>query len=73
MGNRTLTERECEGESSPGHSSTLRIERSAKGAPGAFFVIENRFNGMLMSESCVIVNDAREFLAPVIAWLEENE
>lgn len=73
MGNRTLAERECEGDSAPGHTSVLRVERSAKGAPGAFFVIENRFNGMPMSESCVILNDAREFLAPVIAWLEEGK
>lgn len=52
-----------------GWHSVLRIERSAAGQPGLFFVIEDWDGGFKAGESCVVVEDGNAFLAPVLEWL----
>lgn len=47
-----------------GPNYTLRIDRSAAGAPGLLFTIE--VGGI---ESTVIVKDGRKLLEPVTEWL----
>ena len=51
---------------------TVRIERSAAGQPGLFFITKfESVDGSLPEvEQCVVVEDGRAFLAPVLAWLD---
>lgn len=54
-----------------GWHNTLRIERSAAGQPGLFFIIEDWDGGLKAGESLVVVKDGNALLAPVLEWLRQ--
>lgn len=54
-----------------GMGTTIEIERMASGAP-SIQVITRMEDGLTWSEHCILIPDARAFLAPVLLWLAEN-
>ena len=58
-----------------GQTYTARIDRSAAGQPGIFFIIEisDSKTGEFLHENCVVIPDGREFLAPVNEWLRDDQ
>lgn len=53
-----------------GMTFTLNVERSAAGQPGLIFAVEARnADGTAFVDTCVLVDDGNEFLAPVLEWL----
>lgn len=55
-----------------GWHNVLRIERSAAGQPGLFFIIEDWNGGLKAGESVVVVKDGNTLLRPVLEWLGQQ-
>lgn len=51
----------------------VRIERSAAGAPGLFFIITRYDGDQMYDQMSVHVPDGAAFLAPVNGWLNGND
>ena len=74
MADRTLTTYDEVLAPQIGQTYTARIDRSAAGQPGIFFIFSahDTKTGEFLHENCVVIPDGREFLAPVNEWLESQ-
>lgn len=73
MADRTLTTHSETPPYEGAFHSSIRVERSAYGQPRLLFIIEDWVAGVCINETCIVVPNGAEFLAPVNEWLGRGD